>query len=106
MSGGGGQGQGQGQSQAGTPTPPPQSATPPPPPQYQAPPPPLPPQQQNPQQATTVIYQNEPSQSALQVRAEKERELAQVEDYWKNRVKDIRSHVRSRICITVQLQLT
>ena len=36
----------------------------------------------------------ESSMSALKVRAQKEEELRQVEEYWQNRVKDLRNHVR------------
>ena len=37
----------------------------------------------------------ESSLSALKVRAQKEEELRNVEDYWQNRVRELRNHVRA-----------
>lgn len=66
----------------------------PPPPPPPAPivipqPPPAPFQDRGPE----VRYVEEPSLSALKVRAEKEAELRQVEAYWQNRVQKLREHV-------------
>ena len=83
--------------------PPPTPPLPPPPPpqpsQASPPPPPAPQQPQpsysQPTAAPDVSYPPAPEQSlsALKVRAQKEEELRQVEEYWHNRVKDLRQHV-------------
>ena len=81
--------------------PPPTPPLPPPPPpqpsQSSPPPPPAPQQPQpsysQPTAAPDVSYPPEQSLSALKVRAQKEEELRQVEEYWHNRVKDLRQHV-------------
>ena len=40
-----------------------------------------------------MSYPAEQSLSALKVRAQKEEELRQVEEYWQNRVRELRNHV-------------
>ena len=78
-------------------TPSPESSPPPP---FVPPPPPLPsvppssvPVQPHPD---VPFVHPESSLSALRVRAEKEEELRFVENYWQQRVRDIRNHVRER----------
>ncbi|TRY71180.1 hypothetical protein TCAL_12355 [Tigriopus californicus] len=77
------------------PAPPPEPANSPSPPaaaQYHPPPPQYPNGSSPTSAGPYVQYVSEPSLSALKVRAEKEEELRQVEEYWQSRLQETRNH--------------